>query len=168
MIWTDDRRLPRGITLVNAAMRLATSLLVDAVKRAASSCNECFDRFGKEVRAEVVGRLKVGSPPRLRELVGIPDLEVPLNRVLAWLLMPDGNHGAGATVLREVASLVGFGALAEELSETIPKVEVYSQSSPLLLDEPRLRECDVRAEVIRVFRSWTDSVAPANPTTNGR
>jgi len=76
-----------------------------------------------------MARLRVGSPPSLREVVGISSLEVPMNRVLGWLISEKSRGVASRKGLLALAELLDFPELAADVASAQP-IEVHTEASP--------------------------------------
>lgn len=87
------------------------------------------DHLWTQLEEELIG-WEAGIPPSFIRLAGQSHLEKPFNRLLAWMVDPEGDHGWGASFLR---------LLAEKLD--LPEMVAD-------LDDPRGGRLDIRAEVI--------------------
>ena len=80
--------------------------------------------------AQRVDRLeRVGVAPSLFTLMGLSRYEKPYNRVLAWIVDPAAQHGAGRFVLRALAEHLKAPALYADLSDPDSPVEVRGEAT---------------------------------------
>lgn len=101
----------------------------DVVLRAGAAARSVFSERAQEVRARAELLLASGVPPPLRHLCGIWDFEVPLNRMLGWLLDPAKPHGGGAAPLLQLVSALDHRAMVSDLRNGKP-AKVFVEGSP--------------------------------------
>jgi len=119
---------------------VAAGLVEDALSRqsehqcaevigAAAECERVFGRHAAAVRLEALARLKVGDPPSMRQIVGVSDLEVPMNRALAWVFDEHVRGSAARRGLLALAKLLDFPELERDIAAGSP-LSFYAESSP--------------------------------------
>jgi hypothetical protein len=83
------------------------------------------------VRADLTARVaeveRVGTPPSLFTLMGLSWYEKPYNRVLAWIVDPYAQHGAGRAVLRALARHLQTGSLLTDLDDPAAEIEIRGE-----------------------------------------
>ncbi|MCK6528646.1 PD-(D/E)XK nuclease family protein [Myxococcota bacterium] len=147
MPYDEDR--PRRVDAVRRLGDLShqrRSRRTAVIGRIAAHSRAFFAEHADGVIADARRWLRVGAVPSLRLAAGEPRREVPINRIMGWLLDPGESHGAGAAFLCAVARHIGFDDLVGDLSEGAP-VRTYVQRVPgavfagrmpdLLIDTPR-------------------------------
>jgi hypothetical protein len=121
--------------VITAALLLEALVAQNSVQQradllsAAGGCEAAFQRIAVEIRDQARTRLRIGAPPSLRRLVGISNLEVPMNRVIGWMLDPASRGPAARSGLVALASLLGFAALSDDIEQGSP-LEVLVETSP--------------------------------------
>lgn len=101
----------------------------EAVLSAALECEAVFARNASRIRAEARERLLLGYPPSLRRVVGLSSLEVPMNKALGWILDPHERGTAARRGLAEIAKLLDYPALLDDLQQGLAIV-VLTETSP--------------------------------------
>ena len=115
--------------LVEAALSRRSSGRCADLLEAAAACEVAFGRRAAEIREEAQARLKLGAPPSMRQLVGISNLEVPMNRMLGWMFDPTSRGAAARKGLTALCALLDFPALATDIQQGRPIV-VMTETSP--------------------------------------
>ncbi len=114
---------------MNAVQRLAAAAAGSARTRQAGRLAalrrlaEVARAWVTESRSEARGALarsvaayeKLGTPVALFRIMGLSRRELPYNRVLAWLLDPEADHGAGRVLLAVLADALGMPRLATDV-----------------------------------------------------
>lgn len=90
---------------------------VRRVQQAAEGLEAVFGRRLEQIEIEARSRLLLGVPPSLRQLTGISQLEVPMNRVLGWVFDPSRRGPAACVALMELAKFLDFEALIGDIEE---------------------------------------------------
>ncbi len=85
------------------------------------------DRLVSELEQEL-GCFDHGCPPSFVQVAGQSHLEKPLNRLLAWMVDPKGDHGWGLHFLLLLAQLVGLPELVADL-ENGSSVRIIAEQS---------------------------------------
>lgn len=115
------------------------------VRGAGEACERAFQKHASEIRSQAMARLRVGSPPSLREVVGVSNLEVPMNRALGWLLSEQARGDSARIGLLALAELLEFSELAEDIeagrslvlhTETSPDPELSNRQPDFLIESP--------------------------------
>ena len=128
--------------LVEAALDRRSAKQCADLSEAAAACESVFARRASEFRDEAKSRLALGIPPSLRQLVGISNLEVPMNRVLGWMFDPESRGAAARRGLLALGGLLSFGALVDDIErgsrvivrcEASPDLEITSRQPDLLI-----------------------------------
>ena len=101
----------------------------EAVLAAAAECEAVFARGASRIRAEARERLMLGYPPSLRRVVGLSSLEVPMNKTLGWILDPHERGDASRRGLAEIAKLLDYPVLLDDIQRGSPIV-VITETSP--------------------------------------
>jgi len=112
---------------------------------AAADCEAIFARRVSEIRDEARARLQIGDPPPLRHLFGRPDREVPMNKVLGWMLDPALRGAPARRGLLKLAVALDYPALRDDIErgmpltvwpETSPDLEITSRKPDLTIESP--------------------------------
>jgi len=122
-------RLQKSIFRVRIAFDEQERGRILGLRRAAAAAHEAFDEHRETVLEHALQYLQHGEPPSLRRLCGISRLEVPMNRVLAWLMDPKETHGAGSAPVLAFARMLQFRELERDITAG-GDVEVLADSSP--------------------------------------
>ncbi|MDZ4178327.1 MAG: PD-(D/E)XK nuclease family protein [Coriobacteriia bacterium] len=101
----------------------------DDLQEVATTCERVFTRRASEIRAEAESRLSLGVPPSLRQLVGISNLEVPMNQVLGWMLNPEHRGAAARLGLQALGRLLDYPAFVDDI-ERASHVTVLCEATP--------------------------------------
>lgn len=136
--------------------------LCDEVAVASAACEVVFARRASDIRNEAVVRLALGAPPSLRQLVGISNLEVPMNRVLSWMLDPTSRGVAARRGLMALGGLLDFRVLTDDVERGLP-VAVLSEASPDLEITNRQPDLLIRTEHAAVLienKVWSPESGP--------
>lgn len=134
------------VLLASAEIELAlarrSTRLCEGLLEAATACETVFARRASEIRAEAESRLALGTPPSLRQIVGLSNLEVPMNRALGWMLDPEPRGVAARLGLVMLARLLDFPLMASDvergadvvmLCETSPDLGITNRQPDLLI-----------------------------------
>lgn len=118
-----------AISKVLGACSGLTDVRVAAVRRAAQTARPFLTERAEEIHVRAQTLLRRGVPPSLRHVCGTTDLEVPLNRVLGWLLDPAQPHGADIAPLLRVVGELGLTAMVSDLRNG-EAASVFTECSP--------------------------------------
>lgn len=145
------------LVLAKRSTRLREELL-----EAATACEEVFARRASEIRDEAACRLSLGAPPSLRQLVGISNLEVPMNRVLGWMLDPESRGVAARLGLVVLARLLSFSVLASDVEQGTGVVVLCEASPDLGITnrQPDLLIGTENAAVLIENKVWSPESGP--------
>lgn len=99
------------------------------VHEAASSLETIFGRQLEQIEAQARQRVALGAPASLRELTGISQLEVPMNRVFGWVFDPARRGSAALVALTQLAQFLDFEVLLRDI-QSGETPEVWVESSP--------------------------------------
>lgn len=144
-----------------ARARRSTRLREDLLEVAAA-CESVFARRASGIREQAVSRLSLGAPPSLRQLVGVSNLEVPMNRALGWMLDPEQRGYAARLGLQAVARLLDYPTLEDDLEQASP-VSVLCEASPdygITSRQPDLLIRTVNAAVLIENKVWSAESGP--------
>jgi len=133
-----------GRNAVRRALSSTAAAQVQAMRRVAAASRQYFGAKGEELRKEAELWLRLGHPPALRELCGLGDYEVPMNRILEWLFRPLGSHGAGTAPLEALADLLGLEDLRSDAQLPLGSVEIYGQKTPPGWGDSRMPDLVIR------------------------
>jgi PD-(D/E)XK nuclease superfamily protein len=122
----NDTEPERGVRAVDAIAgawrelhRGRVGVQVAAVDLIASIGRSTMEQRGRELLKALDRQLdahaRVGTAPSLFRVMGLSRYEKPYNRVLAWLLEPAAEHGAGPPILQALAKHIGFDDLLHDL-----------------------------------------------------
>lgn len=92
--------------------RAAVQLVVNSAGPAIRSRRVAL---GQTLREAVAHAMLFGFPAPVFSIIGRQNDEIPLNRLLKWILSPGESHGAGDVPLRALANYVGFKELLDDL-----------------------------------------------------
>lgn len=112
-------------TILGRRRRVAAS----RVHEAASSLEAIFGRQLEQIEAQARQRVALGAPASLRELTGISQLEVPMNRVLGWVFDPARRGSAALVAVVQLAQFLDFDALLRDI-QSGETPQVWVESSP--------------------------------------
>jgi len=131
--------------LVEAVLVRRSADQCAAVFEVAADCEAAFGRLASEIRREAKARLKLGNPPSMREIVGVSNLEVPMNRVLGWLFNEASRGEAARRGLLALAELLDFPELGSDIAagcplslcvESSPDLEISNRQPDFLIGSP--------------------------------
>lgn len=147
---------------VESILRIRSQWLCHEVTTAAAECEAVFARRASEIRNEAVLRMAIGAPPSLRKLVGVSNLEVPMNRTLGWMLDPQARGPAARRGLAALAGLLDLHALADDVEQGL-QVEVLCEASPdpdITRRKPDLMIRTPHAAVLIENKVWASESGP--------
>lgn len=106
--------------------RKATAAQVEVVARIGERAIDP-QRWLNALKEAVEEHEKVGLVPSLFDAMGLYGRERHHNRVLAWLLSPEAEHGAGSAVLLTITRGLGCKVLEADLADPKCMVEVRGE-----------------------------------------
>ena len=121
--------LMEAARLIESVLSQQSAERCSAVLAAARDCERMFALHAADVRREALARLKLGEPPSLRRMVGISNLEVPLNKALAWALDERERGAAARSGLLSLARLLDFSQLVDDINAGLALC-MHAESSP--------------------------------------
>ncbi len=132
---------------------------IEAVVRSAAPALEARRSSLREaLRVAVEMAERRGRPPPVFTIIRRQDDELPLNRLLAWLLDPQERHGLGRRPLLALARALQFDALADDLVAGDP-VEVRGEArwpaDAGSADEPDLLVLTTRCALLVENKVWS-------------
>lgn len=132
-------------------------------------------RLWTQIEEELIG-WEAGIPPSFIRLAGQSHLERPFNRLLAWMVDPDGDHGWGLSFLRLLAKKSGLPEMVADLDDRraegldiraevtldgddsgkMPDLAVRTPNAALLLENKvwAMESGDQYAPYLRLFCKW--------------
>lgn len=117
---TAGVRPVRGVTVHGMQASAEASIRRAAVEHVARVAGPAMARQREALHAALTGFVAEfdtrGQPPGIFNVIRRQRDEPPLNRLLAWLLDPEGDHGLGREPLRAVARALAFTTLDDELA----------------------------------------------------
>ena len=147
---------------VELALARRSARLCSETLAAAAACEEVFARRASEIRGEAASRLSLGVPPSLRRIVGVSDLEVPMNRMLGWMLNPEARGAAARLGLVVLAGLMDFPLMASDIERGVG-VRVLCEESPdlgITSRQPDLLIGTENAAVLIENKVWSPESGP--------
>lgn len=115
--------------LAQAALSSRTARSCAEVLEAAAHCETVFGRQAAEIRLQAAAMLLLGSPPSMRQIVGVSDLEVPMNRALAWVFDERSRGVVARKAVMALATLLDFPQLEQDIAAG-DRIVLYAESSP--------------------------------------
>jgi hypothetical protein len=103
-------------------------------------------RLWAELEEDLAG-WEGGCPPSFIRLAGQSHLEKPFNRLLAWMVNPEGNHGWGFGFLRLLAEKVGLPEMVADIAdECRGGLDIRAETSLDGDDSRRMPDLAIRTE----------------------
>ena len=110
--------IERTARRIEELFRARTAVSAEAIHETAGVIHKQLQTWRDSLRQQLeqqLADLAVGCPPSLIRVAGQSHLEKPFNRLLAWLVNPDGDHGCGAAFVRFLAARANLPELEEDL-----------------------------------------------------
>ena len=131
---SETERISVASLEIQRAFCQERNYLVDAIKRTAAEMRKHYDTWGQnlcmELEKATQAHVRLGWPVSFVRVAGQSHLEKPLNRLLAWLVTPDEDHGLGAAFLVRLARCMQLETLVRDIENDTKdeKLEIFAET----------------------------------------
>lgn len=120
MLLTTDsaQQIEDAARIIERISRDRSAAQVAAIEETCTEIRQHLGEWRDKLRSQLTSQIKaleIGCPPSFIRVAGQSHLEKPLNRLLAWMVDPSGDHGWGDGFLRLLAERVDLPEMIEDL-----------------------------------------------------
>lgn len=168
MVQAEAMRAIGAVVEAHAAVharevRSGVAAIAAVVRDAAPALEARRAMLHAELRDAVEHRHRRGQPPPVFTIIGRQRDELPLNRLLAWILNPEERHGLGRRPVRALARSLAFAELVEDIDGDGPVKVRGEEAWPEVADSgdaPDLLVLTARCALLIENKVWSPQSGP--------